>query len=260
MLRILNVVFFAATVIVNGLANILPIAQVKTEDISQKYQHLLSPADFSFAIWGVIYVLLAGFVWYQALKKHDYIAKRCGVWFMLSCAANALWMVLWHYEMLALSVVCMGVIVWALTVINARLADVNDTWQAKVFVQAGLGLYLGWSCIAAAANAASFLVQSNFSGFGLSDEVWTVALLLLMALLTVLLLNRFGNVFTGIAVAWGIIGVLVQHFTTYQMRYGWAVAACIAALLIIFVRIWQLVDSENAGMFRVAHAHNKREE
>lgn len=247
MLRGLNVIFFAGTVLVNGLANILPIANVETEDISHKYQHLFSPADYAFSIWGMIYALLAGFVWYQALKKHEEIAQKCGAWFIVNCIANALWMVLWHYELLGLSVACMAVIVLSLTVIIGRLAHLNNTWQEKLFVQAGLGLYLGWTCVAMVANVASFLVQLGFGGWGIAPEVWTVTLLVLVALLALAVLEKFKNVFFGIAVIWGVAGVMVQHLISYQMRYGWALGACGLAMLIVLIRMWQLLCLEKTA-------------
>lgn len=247
MLRWLNVIAFAGTVAVNGLANVLPLAGVKTEDVSQKYQHLFSPADYAFAIWGAIYALLAGFVWYQALKKNERITQRCGVWFIVNCLANALWMVLWHYELLLLSVACMAVILITLIILNLRLADVNDTWQEKIFVQAGLSLYLGWVCIATVANIASFLVQIGFSGFGIAPEIWTVALAVLSALVAISVLDRFRNAFFGIAVIWGLAGVMAQHFIGYQMRYPWALGACVLAIMILLIRMWQLFCVEKTA-------------
>lgn len=244
MLRWLNVIAFAGTVAVNGLANILPIAGVKTEDVSQKYQTLFSPADYAFAIWGAIYALLAGFVWYQALKKHEYVVEKCGAWFIVNCLANALWMVVWHYELLGWALACMAVILLSLIMINLRLSDVNDTWQEKVFVQAGFSLYLGWVCIATVANAASFLVQMGFSGFGIAPEIWTMALLVLTALASVAVLEKFKNAFFGIAVIWGIAGVMAQHLIGYQMRYGWVIAACALSMLILLIRMWQVICVE----------------
>ncbi len=248
MLGWLNVIAFAGTVAVNALANVLPIAGVKTEDISQKYQHLFSPADYAFAIWGVIYALLAGFVWYQAMKKHQGIAQRCGPWFIVNCIANALWMILWHYEWLGLSVACMAVIVFSLVMLNIRLEKVKNTWQEKIFIQAGLGLYLGWVCVAMAANAASFLVQTGFSGFGITPEIWTIAVAVMLSLLSAAVLDRFENPFFGAAVLWGLAGVMAQHLIGYHMRYGWALAACALAMVILLIKMWQLF-----GAGKMAH-------
>lgn len=241
MLRWLHVVFFAGLVTINALANYLPIAGVKTEDVSQKYQHLFAPADYAFAIWGVIYALLAGFVWYQALKKNAHIAGRCGGWFLVNCAANALWMVLWHYQWLGLSTVCMGVIVLSLVELNKRLGDARNTWQEKLFIRGGFGLYLGWICVAAAANAAAFLVQMRFDGWGIAPQVWTMALSVLLALLSLSVLQEFENLFFGAAVVWGLIGVGVQHITTFDLRYPFALSAIALSALIVLIRMGRMI-------------------
>lgn len=50
-LKWLNTVLFAATVIVNALANILPIGIGDTGAVSGKYPNLFAPAGITFAIW-----------------------------------------------------------------------------------------------------------------------------------------------------------------------------------------------------------------
>jgi len=237
MLRWLNVLGFAGTVAVNTLANVLPIAGVKTEDVSLKYQNLFTPADFTFVIWGPVYALLAGFVWYQAKDENGELTRKCGPWFFISSVLNALWMILWHYELLGWSVACMLGIVIALTVLSRRLLEEKETWQEKVFVQGGIGLYYGWILIAAVANAAAFLVQTGVTPFGVSQQACTMAIMVLTALLAIAILQRFGNILFGVAIVWGFIGVIAQHLTEYRGQFMFSGAAGITAALMVIVQL-----------------------
>ena len=69
-LPILNLLGFLGTVIVNGLANALPLNNKTTGELSDQYPNLFVPAGLTFSIWGIIYILLAIFVTY-----HPHIPK-----------------------------------------------------------------------------------------------------------------------------------------------------------------------------------------
>ena len=244
MLRILNAVFFAATIIVNGMADILPIAGVKTAEVSQRYQHLLSPANFAFVIWGLIYALMAVFVWY--LFKHKETANKCGPWFIISCVANMAWIVLWHYQLLWLTLACMAVVTGAVLMMQERLKDERETIAQKLIVQGSVGLYFGWALVALAANAAACLMKSGVSPFTAGAQVAAGGALLGIALLTMYFLLRYGNAFFGAAVVWGLTGVLVEQFIHYRARYPLALAACAMMILFLLVRMWQQFEPMEA--------------
>ena len=101
-LSILNLLGFLGTVVVNALANILPINNKTTVYLSDQYPNLFVPAGLTFAIWGLIYVLLAIFVIYQLIpsvrrdaQKIDFV-QRIGPLFFISCIANIGWIFAWH--------------------------------------------------------------------------------------------------------------------------------------------------------------------
>jgi hypothetical protein len=61
----LNLLLFAGVVTVNALANILPINGYNTGQVSAFYPNFFVPAGFTFGIWGVIYFILTGFVFFS---------------------------------------------------------------------------------------------------------------------------------------------------------------------------------------------------
>ena len=64
-LKIANAIGFIVTIVVNGVANALPLNGVTTGELSDIYGNLFTPTGYVFSIWGVIYVLLAAFTYYQ---------------------------------------------------------------------------------------------------------------------------------------------------------------------------------------------------
>src|SRR4030043_924469 len=103
-LSILNAIGFLGTVIVNGLANALPINNKATGELSDQYPNLFVPAGLTFSIWGLIYIRLAIFVIYHlvvTIRKDTeglFPIERIGLVFFISSIFNIGWIFAWHYE------------------------------------------------------------------------------------------------------------------------------------------------------------------
>jgi len=92
-----NIVAYILTLIVNGLAGSTTIiGGVTGAEVSDKYPTLVTPAGFTFAIWGIIYAFLALFIIYQALPKNKDkpFLGQVSWFFGLSSVFNILWLVL----------------------------------------------------------------------------------------------------------------------------------------------------------------------
>lgn len=126
-LAVLNLTGFVGTVVVNALANILPINNITTGEVSDIYQNLFTPAGLTFSIWGLIYVLLGIFAVYQILpstrrdpQKAEFI-RSIGPWFFISSLANIGWIFAWHHQNIGLSLILMLVLLGSLLAIYLRL-------------------------------------------------------------------------------------------------------------------------------------------
>ena len=73
MLSILNTLFFVAVIVVNALANALPINGMNTGEISDLYPSLFTPSGITFSIWSVIY---AGLIALVATRHGDGVEVR----------------------------------------------------------------------------------------------------------------------------------------------------------------------------------------
>ena len=60
-LAFINLAAFLAVIVFNTLANSLPLNGRGTGELSDIYPNLFVPAGLTFSIWGLIYILLAGF-------------------------------------------------------------------------------------------------------------------------------------------------------------------------------------------------------
>ena len=87
----INLVALIVTLIVNYLANALPINGQTTATISDRFPVFFVPAGYVFAIWGVIYLALSAFTVYQALpsQRANPLLRRVGYLFAATCVVNS---------------------------------------------------------------------------------------------------------------------------------------------------------------------------
>ncbi len=220
-LAMLNLAGFAGTLVINGLANSIPINGKTTGAISAQYPNLFVPAGYTFSIWGLIYLLLAGFIVFQfsgAFRndtRRKILILSVGPWFMIASLANMGWILAWHHEMLPLSLILMGIILISLlkiytltgTVISSE--DLPGIWLARV----PFSVYLGWITVATIANVTALLVAYKWSRFGLEEATWAIIMLLIAGFIGLVILFRKGDIFFNLILLWAFTGILVNRIS-----------------------------------------------
>lgn len=216
LLKWMNIIAFALTVVVNGLAGGTTILGGKlTSEISDANPTLITPAGYVFSIWGVIYILLGAFVVFQALpsqKTEDY-QKRIGWLFVLSSLLNIAWLFLWQFEYLSLSVVLMFLLLATLIAIYLRLNIGKSAipLPKKLAVHMPFSVYLGWMTIASVANVSVTLVSVGWDGFGISQETWAILIIITAVLITLLVMATRKDLAYGLVVIWALLGIAVKQ-------------------------------------------------
>jgi benzodiazapine receptor len=216
LLKWTNIIAFALTVLVNGLAGGTTILGGKlTAEISDANPTLITPAGYVFSIWGVIYILLGMFVVFQALpsQKEKNYQERIGWLFVLSSLLNIAWLFLWQFEYLSLSVVLMFLLLATLIAIYLRLNIGKSAvpLREKLAVHLPFSVYLGWITIASIANVAVTLVSVKWNGFGISQETWATLIIIVALLITLLVIATRKDVAYGLVVIWALLGIAVKQ-------------------------------------------------
>lgn len=191
---------------VNYLANALPINNKTTGEISASLENLFVPAGITFSIWGIIYLMLIVFVVLQFKTENKEIVSAIGMLFIASCLLNSFWIFAWHYQNLVLSLIIMLLLLASLTVINIKIADFHLSLTKAVF-----GIYLGWICIATIANFSAYFTSIGWSGSVLSEEVWTIIMILVGVIITIAAMIKFENPFIGLSVIWAFAGIAIKQ-------------------------------------------------
>jgi len=230
MIKIINTVLFTGMLVMNYLANALPLNNKTTGELSDSFPNLFVPAGLTFSIWGVIYLLLLVYSIVQFTGSDKVAISGISILFGISCILNALWIVMWHYGKLPLSLLIMTLLLVTLILINNQIRDLNPG-----IIKASFGIYLGWICIATIANVTAFLVNANWNGFGISHEAWTIIMIFSGLLIAALSVYNLRNPFIGFAVVWAFIGIAIKRQDDYRPIF---LSALIAMSLMALVTLW----------------------
>ena len=234
-LMLFALVLFAGMVVMNYLANALPINGKTTGELSDAWPNLFVPAGITFSIWGVIYILLLIFCVVQFTTAYQVVISRIGWLFGLTCLFNAFWIVAWHYEKLPLSLLIMAGLLITLILINNGIR----TLPAGI-PKAAFGVYLGWICIATIANVTAILVSLKWNGFGLPEQTWTILLIAIGTAIVSLSIIRLSNPYIGLAVIWAFTGIIIKRTDDYRLI---AMAALVAIAVVAVFTFREFVPS-----------------
>lgn len=231
-----NIVAFAVTILLNVLSNALPINGQSMPEISAKYPSLFTPAGFTFSIWGIIYAALLAFVLWQALPAQRNNRKLAGisVLFKVNCIANAAWIVVWHYDLLVLSLLVMLVILATLVLIyRALIADIDKApFKEHLVLYLPFSVYTGWITLATIANASVVQTANDWDNIAITAVQWALLKLSLAGAVAATMIVRFRDVPFALAVAWGAYGISVMQSATPAVS-GAAMTLSLLALILV---------------------------
>lgn len=237
--RILLTVTYVAMVFVNYLANALPLNGRQTGEISDAYENLFAPAGITFSIWGVIYALLALHVllqwglFSQANSENGPLLRRVGILFSVSSLANTAWVFAWHYDQILLSTILIVTILITLGLIVTTLRDHPLGGREDWLIRKPFSVYFGWLTVATVANTTVLLVSVGWDGFGLSDQIWAVIIVLVAAMIGTVTMIRNRDLAYGVVLIWAFTGIVIKHLSAngFSGQYPEVIAA--AALSIV---------------------------
>lgn len=219
-LQILNILVYLAMITINALANIIPFNDLTTGEVADLYPNLFTPASITFSIWGVIYLLLAGFVIYQAWgvfknnKLKDFI-KDISWYFIISSLANISWIISWHFLKINLSLVLMLILLLSLIMIYLRLnngikkVDIKE----KIFVHLPFSIYLSWISIATLANITVFLLDNNIFNY-IPEVAWVITAIIIGTIITLFILFKRKDIAYSLVAIWAFIGIILKRLST----------------------------------------------
>lgn len=222
MVKIVNILLFAGMILMNYLANALPLNNVTTGELSDSYPNLFVPAGITFSIWGVIYLLLAAYCVIQYTGNVQAEISKISWMFAVTCILNAIWILAWHFRYMPLSLIIMVALLATLVLINMNISHLSNG-----LIKASFGIYLGWICIATIANVTALLVSYDWNGFGLSEATWSIIMISAGAIIVSFSIYNLSNPYIGLSVVWAFIGISIKRQDDFRSIFLTAILALV---------------------------------
>jgi hypothetical protein len=225
---------------VNVQSNVAPIGGASIGEISntQFQEVLITPANYAFAIWGLIYLGLFGFGFYQmqtAQRTHP-VLRRLSDGLTIASLAQIVWVWLFQMQFFVPSLGAMLVILLALIYSDRSLKNADKTQRSlpKLWVDFPISIYLGWISVATIVNVAIALTAIGWQGWGISSSVWTAILIIAATGLGAILCGKQQDfAFTAVTI-WALVAIAIRQ-NNLPLVAG---TAGMGAMVLLGLMIW----------------------
>ncbi len=236
----------------NVLANALPINGITTADISDSYPNLFAPAGVTFAIWGLIYLLLGIYTFYQLGESpqdslHNDPMKRINLLFSVSSLANAAWIVAWHYQIMPVSLLLIVTILICLILINRITSTTEFSRQEKIYIRLPFSIYFGWITVATIANVTTLLVSIGWDGYGFSEMFWAILVIAAGCMIGLTTMLKNTDIAYGLTLLWAYGGILLKHVSAggFDGQYPGIINTTIGSMVLFLLAVAYLIKNRS---------------
>lgn len=241
------VISFLLTLVANGLATTGALGGFSTQQIATRYPIYFLPANFTFAIWGLIYLALGAYTVFQVLPSQRANPRQRAVGWLVALTGvfNSLWLITFQNTQFAVSMLAMLGLLATLVIIYLRL-DIGRQQESAIsrgLVTLPFSLYLGWITVATVANASYVLYNAKWNGFGIPGSTWAIVMLVVASVLTLVILVTRSDIAYLLVVAWAFYGIWVRQAGTPSV----ATTAGVCALFLLAAAATLLVLRARRG-------------
>jgi hypothetical protein len=229
-------------IVVNTLSNFFPLKGLNVGQISNQLFSSVQiiPANYAFAIWGLIYLglIALGFYQFQPSQQQDPALRRSGWLLVMASLAQMGWIYLFQARLFTLSTLAMAGILLPLIAIYLRLdMGSNRTAashrKARWFVQYPISLYLGWISVATVVNVAIALYSLNWDGWGIAPAVWATVMAVVSGAIAAVISVRHRDPIFVMVIVWALVAIALRHSEVKLLAITAAAEAVALTALVI---------------------------
>jgi hypothetical protein len=195
-------------------SSLLPLQDTGTISNTIFGSVLLTPANYVFAIWALIYGGLLALAVAQLLPtgRDNPRYAKARVPLLVNASINFAWLVAWGSLLTPLSLLLIvGQLlsaIWIFLSLEVHISKPVTTLEA--FIRFASGAYVAWLTLATVLNAACVLVFYKWNGWGLSDSVWTVIMMIVAATVGLLEVRTWRSLALSFVFTWAFAGIALR--------------------------------------------------
>jgi hypothetical protein len=241
--QFLTVFAILGAFLINTLSNLYPLNGENVGEISNTRfaDVLITPANYAFAIWGLIYLGLIGFAFYQFLAPAQQHSRLRPISYLLviACIFQSLWIFAFLSRQFTLSVLAMLALLLCLIGIYLQMQKQPRITRAERWLlRVPFSVYLGWISVATVVNIALALFNVGWNGWGIAPTTWTVILLVISSTLPITLLFRYRDLAYALVFVWSFVAIAVRSNFSSITLTAMGLAILLALLTLAVALRW----------------------
>ena len=160
---------------------------------------------------------------------------RISTYFQVNCLLNGVWIVVWHYDLLFLSIIVMALILGTLVKIYRSLLAERDTatLTERLALHVPFSLYTGWISLATIANLSAVQINNGWDDLWLTAVQWTLIKLAIAGAVGATMILKYRDPVFGAVVVWAAYGISVMQSATPSVAGAAAALSLLAAILVV---------------------------
>ncbi len=228
------------SIAINTLSNVFPLNGVSVGNLSNTLfaSVQIIPANYAFAIWGVIYIGLIAFGIYQLqpTQRENPRLRRSAYLLTIACIAQCAWIYLFLDRQFPLSNLAMLGILVPLMVMYQRLGVGQErvSRQESWFIHLPISIYLGWISVATIVNVAIGLYSLKWSGWGISPSIWTVVMMTISSVIAAVISIQRRDTAYVLVIVWALVAISIRQSDILLIAMtGWGLAIALMGLNLV---------------------------
>jgi hypothetical protein len=225
------------SIAINTLSNVFPLNGVNVGNLSNTLfaSVQIIPANYAFAIWGLVYIGLIAFGIYQLQpsQRENPRLQHSGYLLAIACIAQCAWIYLFLARLFPLSNLAMLGILVPLIVMYQRLGIGRErvSRQERWFIHLPISIYLGWISVATIVNVAIGLYSLKWDSWGIAPSVWTVVMMAIAAVIAIVISIQRHDTAYVMVIVWALVAIAIRQANTPLIAMtGWGLAIALTVL------------------------------
>ncbi|WP_228410165.1 hypothetical protein [Chryseobacterium viscerum] len=123
---------------------------------------------------------------------------------------------------------------------NLDLIKSSDL-KTTIFLRLPFYIYSGWISVALIADIAAYLKKIQWSGFGISETVWTIVMFIVAAIINLYMVWKLNMIAFALVAVWALVAIAVANQYSNQQVY---ISAIITAIFLFVNAFFQMLKKE----------------
>lgn len=224
---------FIVMFVADTLASFMPLNGQTTVELSNKFDVLFKPAEYTSSIWLLMDLLLI--IWlialYKQVKNHEFNTK-VGVGFIVYCILSIVWLLCWHFEFYNTFIIVMFLTLATLTFIYMQYSNDEQSFGKRI----PFSFYLAWTLVATITNTLYIVLKYHDMSFGMSEATISFVFVLIVAALAIVVVKTSRDLFFLGVMTWALVGISIANDQAL-MSTGTGIVAGVMVLASLFIYV-----------------------